>query len=122
MATTTVHKESDGLSTTQTLSYTIRGDLPVFVNGWFGIPAKSGDSGDSVALAVEKCEYQFKVPIAVANGDVVYITVVLVTEHEIPDAAYGTSSGAGKLALFKATGDQDANDYVNGIFLGGLHL
>jgi hypothetical protein len=48
------------------------------------------------------------------------VTSADVTEHVIPDSAYSTTSGAGKVALLKATADEVSygdNVMVTGILL-----
>ena len=96
------------------------------VEGWLGIINESGDSGDERTLTSDRREYQFTIPDAldVSKGDIVYITVATVTGHTPDDGAYTKTAGAGKVALFKATGDEytDANGEtsVNGILLGQL--
>jgi plastocyanin len=116
------HLESDGNSVNVTLSYTVAAHEVALVEGWLGIAAQSGDSGSSIALQVDTREYQFTVPAAlsVAKGDTVYITVATLTGHKPQDAAYTTSSGAGKVPLFKATAAKDANHVVTGKLLTGV--
>lgn len=110
---------SDGRAVDVTLTHTVQAEDVALVEGWLGITGRSGDSGDSVALTVDAREYVFSVPtaLAVVKGEVVYVTLASVTEHTVPDAAYSKTAGAGKLALFRATEDQDANDNVTGILL-----
>lgn len=111
--------ESDGNSVTVSLTAAVLANQVAYVDGWLGITSRSGSSGESVALRVEDREFQFTVPsgLTVAKGDTVYITVATVTNHVPDDAAYTTSSGAGKKALFKATAAKDANNVVTGILL-----
>lgn len=120
-----VYLESDGKAVSVTLSYTTGAKEPGYVQGWLGIVEESGDSGDSVALTIDRREYQFKVPAAlnVSKGDTVYVTLASVTAHEIDDDAYTLTGGAGTLALFKATSDEwttGGETWVTGILLGGL--
>lgn len=120
MAGENTYKESDGKAVNVTLSATVsRGDV-VYADGWLGIAAESGVSGDSIALIIEPVEYQFTVPAAlsVSKGDTVYIDTAQVTGHIPDDAGYATASGAGLLPLFKATADKDVNNVVTGIFIG----
>lgn len=124
MATTvagsTTYFESDGKAVNVTLD---AGDVEkgavVVVDGWVGIAGQDADSGDTLALICDDREYQFTVPsgAGVTKGEIVYITVATVTGHYPDDEAYTTTAGAGKVAFFKATSDQDANNIVTGIML-----
>jgi len=119
MAGENTYLESDGKSVEVDLLYTVpEGQLAV-VEGWVGVAAESGDSGDRIALSSDDREYQFTVPAAldVDKGDIVYLEVADLTGHIPDDSAYSTSPGAGKVALFKATMDKDDNDMVTGIML-----
>lgn len=111
--------ESDGRAVNVTLTATVAKGAVAVVESWLGIAGASGDSGDSIALAVDDREYQFTVPagLAVAKGAIVYITVATLTGHYPDDEAYTTSAGAGKIAFFKATAAKDANNVVTGIML-----
>lgn len=111
--------ESDGKSVTVTLSYSVDIHELVVVEGWIGIASENGDSGEQIALQADDREYQFTVPagLAVAKGDIVYITVATLTGHKPDDAAYTTTAGAGKVALFKATAAKDSNNMVTGVML-----
>jgi hypothetical protein len=115
--------ESDGKAVNVTLSYDgIAKDDVVYAEGWLGIAAGAGDSGDEIALTIDRREYQFTVPagLSVSKGDTVYITLASIGSGHVPaDAAYSTSSGAGKVALFKATAAKDSNNMVTGILLPG---
>jgi hypothetical protein len=116
-------KESDGKSVTVQISYDVLGNNQVvYVDGWLGLAVADGESGDLVALTIDRCEYQFEVPsgLSVSNGDIVYIEVADLTGHAPDNTAYSTSSGAGKQALFKATSDKDENHIVTGILLAGM--
>lgn len=120
MAIGETFKESDGKAVNVDLTASVSRGNVVYADGWLGIAAEGGESGESIALTVEQIEYQFEVPstLVVSKGDTVYIDTAQVTGH-IPDAAgYATTSGATTLPLFKATADKDANDVVTGIFLG----
>lgn len=116
------YPESDGLSVNVDLLYDVTKDQIAVVDGWLGIAASDGESGDTIALNIDRREYQFTVPstLSVSKGDIVYIEVADVTGHTPDDSAYGTSAGAGKVAYFKATADVDANYCVTGIVLGQL--
>lgn len=120
MATGETYKESDGKAVNVDLTASVdRGDV-VYADGWLGVAAEDGESGESIALTVEQIEYQFEVPstLDVSKGDTVYIDTAQVTGHIPDEAGYATSSGSGLIALFKATADKDANDVVTGILLG----
>ena len=116
--------ESDGKAVDVDLLYTVLKGQPIYVDGWLGLAAQSGDSGDSIALIADDREYQFLVPagLSVSKGDIVYITVATVTGHYPDDEAYTTSAGAGKVAFFKATADKDANNIVTGVMLASNAL
>jgi uncharacterized protein DUF2190 len=119
MATGDTHHESDGKSVTVQLSATVAANRVAVVQGWLGISAGSGNSGEYIALNADGREYQVVVPsgLSVAKGDIVYITVATVTGHYPDDAAYTTTSGAGKTPLIKATAAKDANNVVTGILI-----
>lgn len=113
------YKESDGKAVTVTLEYTVNNYQVAVVENWLGVTMASGDSGDMVALQTAIEERQFVVPadLDVAKGDTVYITLATVTGHTPDDEAYTKTAGAGKVALFKATSDQDESNIVTGILL-----
>lgn len=123
MATTvagsTTYFESDGKAVNVTLTATVAKGAVAVVEDWVGIAGSDGDSGDTIALAVDDREYQFEVPAGagVTKGEIVYITLATITGHYPDDEAYTTTAGAGKVAFFKATSDQDANNIVTGIML-----
>jgi hypothetical protein len=119
VAGTKSYLESDGKSVNVTLSYTIAAGAVVYAEGWLGIAAAPGDSGDTRALNVDDREYQVVVPagLAVAKGQIVYITVATTTGHYPDDEAYTTSAGAGKVAFLKATAAKDSNNVVTGLLL-----
>lgn len=117
---TQTYLETDGKAVNVQLSYTVSKDDVAYVEQWLGIAQHSGGSGDYIALAIDERVYQFTVPaaLAVAKGDTVYITTASVTgTHLPPDAAYSKTAAAGKIALFKATTAQDANNVVTGKLL-----
>ena len=111
--------ESDGKSVDVTLSYSVDKNDLVVVQGWVGIANEGGVSDDVISLSIDGREYQLIVPagLAVAKGDIIYITVATVTGHNPQDAAYTKTAGAGKVAMFKATAAQDANNVVTAIML-----
>lgn len=94
----------DGKSIPVTLDYTTPGGSFVYIDGWFGITGADGESDDPVALNVDERSYQLHLPDSVnpAVGDILYVTVASVTgAHAIPDAAWSTSAGSGKIAVAK---------------------
>lgn len=119
MATGDTHLESDGKAVNVDLLYTVLKGALAVVDGWVGVAGSSGDSGDSIALAVDDREYQVVVPsgLAVSKGDILYIESADVTGHTPDDTAYTTSPGAGKVAFMKATADKSATHMVTGIML-----
>lgn len=122
MAGELTYIESDGKSLEVNLLYTVAAGRVAVVDGWVGIVEVGGVSGDAVAMNVDQREYQWTVPsgLAVAKGATVYITTATVTGHYPDDAAWTTSAGAGKIALFKATKAKDASNIVWGIMLPNL--
>lgn len=110
---------SDGKSVDVDLLYTVPKGQVAVVDGWLGIAGSSGDSGDSIALLVDDREYVFSVPadLAAEKGDIIYITVADLTGHIPDDTAYGKTAGAGAVAFFKATMDQNDDDKISGILL-----
>jgi hypothetical protein len=115
MAGENTYLEHDGKSIDVKLSYTTPALQVALVEGWLGITVESGDSGEEVALLQDDRVYQFTVPAAltVAKGDTVYITIASVTgTHIPPDGAYSTTSGAGKVALFKAVEAKNPTTHV----------
>jgi len=122
MAVGDTWKESDGLAVNVTLSYTVTKNQVARVEGFLGIAADDGESGDEIALDISQVERQLQVPsgLSVSKGDTIYIEVADLTGHTPDSTAYGTSSGAGKVAFMKATEDKDANHVVVGkMFPGG---
>lgn len=113
------YKESDGKTVNVDLLYPVAAGQVAVVDGFLGVTVRAGDSGDSVALDLEKCERQFTVPssLSVAKGDTVYIEVADLTGHTPDDTAYSTTAGSGKVAFFRATAAKDANNIVTGIVL-----
>jgi plastocyanin len=119
MAGELTYLESDGKSIHVPLLYEVDAGQIAVVKGWVGIVEAGGVSGDTVALNIDQREYQFTVPASlnVAWGDTVYITIATLTGHIPDDAAYTKTAGAGKVALFKATGDENSDNIVTGILL-----
>jgi len=116
------YKESDGMAVHMDLVAAVEKGQVIYVDGWVGIAADGGQSGESVALTIDQAEYQFTVPaaLAVSKGDTVYIDTAQVTGHIPDEGGYSTTPGAGLLPLFRATGDKDANNVVTGILLSKL--
>lgn len=111
--------ESDGKTINVDLLYAVAKDSVIYVDGWLGLAGADGASGDTIALINDEREYQFRVPagLTVNKGDTVYITLATVTGHYPDDEAYTTTSGAGKVGLFKATMDKNGDNIVTGILL-----
>jgi hypothetical protein len=111
--------ESDGKAVDVTLTAAVLKGRVIVAEGWLGIAGSNGEIGDTIALIVDDREHRFEVPaaLAVAKGDIVYVTIADLTGHYPDDAAYVTTAGAGNVALFKATADKDANNRVSGIML-----
>lgn len=114
MAKTFGH-ESEGNAVDVTLDYTISGEKAILVDSMVGFPAKSGDSGDTVAIDASRSLYSMQLPAGLTPsvGDRLYVTVASVTEHDIPDAAWSTTSGAGKLLFGFVLSEKDANNYAD---------
>lgn len=107
---------SDGLSVDVKLQGTTPVNAIAFADGWVGITAAGGNSGDSVSLYVEHREFRFDVgSLVILKGQTCYIDTSQMTGSQPTLAGYSTSAGAGKLALFKATTNKDASNYVHGI-------
>lgn len=122
MAVGNTFLESDGRAVDVTLTHAIDSQRVAVVEGWLGIAAQKGASGDQIALTVDQREYQWEIPtgLSVAKGDVVYVDVTDLTGHIPDDTAYSTSSGANKRPLFRATSSHytyDSKRYVRGIML-----
>jgi hypothetical protein len=56
--------ESAGKSVQVNLSHTTGAMEPALIEGWLGITAAGGESGDLIALTIAQEEYQFDVPDA----------------------------------------------------------
>lgn len=116
--------DNDGKSVTVTLTAAVaKGQLAV-VQGWVGVAESTGAIAEQIALAIDDRAYQFTVPaaLAVVKGEIVYITLATITGHKPDDAAYTKAAGAGKVAVFKAMENQDANNVVVGRMLAGNAL
>lgn len=119
MAVGDTYLESDGKAVVVSVTSTVNKGQVAYVDGWLGIAENDVTSGNTVALAVDQREYQIQVPsgLAVAKGAKIYIDLSAMTGHIPQDAAYSTSSGANRVAFFKATAAKDANNIVTGIML-----
>lgn len=124
VAASVAHFEGDGKAVNCALTAAVVKGAVMYAEGWLGIAGGDGASGDTIALAVDEREYQFKVPagLTVTKGLIVYITVATTTGHYPDDEAYTTSAGSGKWAFFKATADKDANNIVTGIMIAKASL
>lgn len=125
MAGENTYQESDGESVIVTLVSTVEANMVVLANGFLGISNRSGDSGGSVALTIDRREYQFTVPsgLAVSKGDIVRIDTTAVTGTNIPPSgAYNKNAlSATNINLFKATEDKNGTTHVVcGILLAGI--
>jgi len=111
--------ESAGRAVNVDLLYTVSAEDVLYVDGFLGVAAADGESGNNIALTIDHSEYQFSVPagLTVVKGNTVYIEVADLTGHKPDDTAYSTTAGAGKVALFKATKAKDVNNNVRGILL-----
>ena len=121
MAGQNTYLESDGKSVTVTLSAALDKNQVAYVEGWLGIANQDGANGEPITLSVDRREYQFTVPaaLAVSKGATVYVDVADLTGHIPDDTAYYTAADTGRVALFKATAAKDANNVVTGMLIGG---
>ena len=94
---------------------------------WAGVLMEDGLSGETRAWEIAPRVYQWYVPdaLTVNDGDTVYLEIADHTAGIPDDTAYSTSSGSGKIALFKAlaakvTANDAGNHYVVGLSL--LHM
>jgi len=112
---------SDGESVNVKLGGTVvSGDI-VYAEGWLGIAGGPGASDGYVALIVDHREYVFHVgaALSVNKGDIVYITTASLEGVKPALSGYSTSSGGGKIPLFKAVTAKDANNLVRGVLIAG---
>lgn len=109
--------ESDGQAVNVDLTYSVTARDLVVVQSWVGVAVETGESGDTIALDISGVERQLQVPasLSVSKGATIYLEVADLTGHTPDDTAYSTSSGAGKIALMKATAAKDASNIVTGI-------
>src|SRR5687767_3024837 len=120
MADKTVVLDSYGDAVERTLLGTAVNQL-VTDGEWAGILLESGDSGEVRAWEIKDSIYQWYVPdgLTVNDGDTVYLELADHTAGIPDDTAYSTSTGAGKIPLFKALGAKvtangSGNHYVIG--------
>jgi len=113
------YKKSDGRAIHVDLVAAVEKGQVVYIDGWLGIAADSGSSGETIAMTIDGAEYQFTVPtsLSVSAGDVVYIDPDQVTGYVPDEAGYTTTSSSGLLPLFRATSDKDTDNIVTGILL-----
>lgn len=111
-----IYLNDDGMSVQLTALHTVAANRVAVVSNWLGISRGNAESGDIVALAVDKRSYQFKVPASFdpAVGDLVYIEVADVTGHYPDDTAWGTSAGSGKVALCKVVVAKNSDNWIIG--------
>ena len=120
MTTGQTYKESDGKGVQVTLQYTVVANQLAVVNNWIGVTVEAGDSGDIIALEIEQCERQLVLPAGVSPdvGDILYLDIDDLTGHTPDDTAYGTSAGAGNVAVMKITkAKPSGSNVVCGIML-----
>jgi hypothetical protein len=121
MADKTVFYNSGGDAVNRTILGDVLDQQLVTDGIWAGITHEEGESGDVRALSVDGGVYQWYVPdgLTVNDGDTVYLEIADHTAGIPDDTAYSTSSGVGKIALFKAleakvTTNGAGNHYVTG--------
>lgn len=114
----------DGDSVIVRLTSSVTKGQVAYIEGWLGVAAGTGNSGDYIAVEIMRHDYQFTVPstLTVNKGDIVYVDVTVVTGHIPGSAAYFTASGSNRIRLFKATSNKNANNIVTGILLTGAYL
>lgn len=81
-----------------------------------GIPSRSGDSGEIVALNTDAGIVRLQIPASLAPvvGQTVYLDLSAITATHIPpDAAY-TLTPSTNYPLLKVTKTKDASNYVEG--------
>jgi len=117
--------ESDGRAVNVTLVATVPGNgEPIYGEGWLGLAEGSGNSGETIAVTIDRREHQFLFPTAltVIKGDTIYVTLASAPTNNVPDAAYSTTSGAGKKALCKATAAGDTVSFSGKLLVTGILL
>ena len=113
--------DNDGKSVQVALTSSVAAGQIAYVEGFLGIAVRACDSGDYVALNIDRRAYQFTVPagLTVNKGDIVYVDTGDLTGHIPDETAYYTATDTGRLPLFKAIENKDANNVVVGILLWG---
>lgn len=98
---------SDGKAVDVTLDAAVEKNDPVLQEGWAGIALADGDSGDTIAIEVER-EHEIVVgsSVTAAKGDILYIS----------DAGVITNTNTDR-PFMKVTIAKDANDVVAGKLL-----
>ena len=115
-----VADESDGKAVNVTLSYDVDANTLVYAEGFFGISATDGASGDVIALTIESMEYQVELPggLDPAKGAILYAAAPSgYSANEVQSADLSTSSGSGKVPVFKVTGVKDSDGIATVILL-----
>lgn len=109
------YKETDGNAVDVTLTHSISGQKPILVNDIPGFPYESGDSGDMRALSADGAVYRVQIPAGLTPeiADTIYVDTTAVTEHEIPDAAYTTTSSGDTVPFLKVLTEKDANNWID---------
>jgi hypothetical protein len=113
------HFESDGKAVDVTLSHAVVAKQVAYVQQFLGLTNVAGSSGDTIALNIDKREYQLVVPAAFnpAVGDIIYIDSADLTGHTPDDSAYYTATGAGRVAFAKVTRVKNASNVLTAIML-----
>jgi TctA family transporter len=100
------HRSSYARSVTLPLSYTVLADQIALINGFVGITETSGDSGDSIALDIERQVIEVELPSALVStlavGEIVYVIEANVTGHTFDDNAF-TKTATSNKAFLKVT-------------------
>ena len=115
-----VFEESDGRAVHVGLLYTVAADTLVYADGFFGVAEKGGSSGDTIALSIESVEYQIELPsgLTPTKGAILYAAAPSgYTSNEVQSADLSTSSGSGKVPVFKVTGVKDSAGIATVILL-----
>jgi predicted RecA/RadA family phage recombinase len=106
---TNMLRRKDGRSVDVTVtSSVVTGDL-AFVENWLGVVPRDADSGESIALNIENCEYDMILPTALnlSKGDEVHVTITDLTGHIPDDSAYEAASATDTRYLGRCTTDQN---------------
>jgi hypothetical protein len=124
MADKTVFRDSDGNAIERTLLGDALDQQLVTDGVWAGINVEERESGNVTAWSVDDGIYQWYVPdgLAVSDGAIVYLELADHTSGIPDDTAYSTSSGVGKIALFKALAAKDTSRGTGKHFVVGKSL